>query len=99
VVLDRVLRDASLRHVHDGGERPASSYLAPYLLELRSLLSCLGLPGLVALAALMSWETREVFVWEVPRCSRILKTNQFERNYVKNGRYTKIQYGIPIHNA
>ena len=24
-----------------------------------------------------------------------LKTNQFERNYVEHGRYTKNQYGIP----
>jgi hypothetical protein len=27
------------------------------------------------------------------------ETNQFERNYVEHGRYTKIQYGIQIHNA
>jgi hypothetical protein len=31
--------------------------------------------------------------------SRILKTDQFERNYVEHGRYTKIQYEIPIHNT
>jgi len=31
--------------------------------------------------------------------SRISTTNQFERNYVEHGRYTKIQYEIPTHSA
>jgi hypothetical protein len=33
------------------------------------------------------------------RISRISKTNQFERNYIEHGRYTKIKYGILIHNT
>ena len=31
--------------------------------------------------------------------SRILETNQFERNYVEHGRYAKIQYEILTHSA
>jgi hypothetical protein len=36
---------------------------------------------------------------ELTKYREFWKTNQFERNYVEHGQYTKIQYGIPIHNA